>query len=316
MTGRRLQPPGAGDVELWHDGQFAAGPGAGLPACRSFRSRVPVAGATLATGQATQLTASATSPNDGCTISKVEFYAKLGAAAPALVGTAVGSPPYQVGWTPANCGAYTLTAKVFDQRDVTATSSGVAVTVNAASTVYISAPAANQVFAPNSTIAITAVPADADGTIAKVEFYQGTTLLGTRTGAPWTHSWASVPKGNYSLTAKAFDNLNASTTSAAVPIIVSLPPTVSITSPAANALYASGQHHDQRKRVGSGRNDRESRILPGRNARCAPIPPRRSRARGTASPAAPTASRRRPPTIRGPPRRARQCPSSSTSCPR
>ena len=199
----------------------------------------PAAGATLATGQAAQLTASATSPNDGCTINKVEFYAKLGAAAPSLVGTAVGLPPYQVSWTPASSGAYTLTAKVFDQRDVTATSPGIAVNVNAASTVDISAPAANQVFAPNSTIAITAVPADADGTISKVEFYQGTTLLGTRTAAPWTHSWTSVPKGNYSLTVKAFDNLNASTTSAAVPIIVSLPPTVSLTSPAANAVFAN-----------------------------------------------------------------------------
>ncbi|MCC6194106.1 MAG: VCBS repeat-containing protein, partial [Burkholderiales bacterium] len=197
----------------------------------------PAAGATLATGQVTQLTAAAASPNDGCTIGKVEFYAKLGAAAPALVGTALGVPPYQVDWTPASSGAYTLTAKVFDQRNVTATSAAVAVNVNAAPTVSISAPAASQVFAPNATIAITAVPADTDGTISKVEFYQGATLLGTRTAAPWTHSWAGVPKGNYTLTAKAFDNLNAATTSAAVAIAVTAPPTVSITSPAANAVF-------------------------------------------------------------------------------
>ncbi|MFO1307539.1 MAG: Ig-like domain-containing protein [Burkholderiales bacterium] len=199
----------------------------------------PAGGATLTTGVATSLQASAASPNGGCDITKVEFYAQLGAGTPSLVGTAVGLPPYQVDWTPSTSGGHTLTAIVYDQRNVTATSSGVAVTVNASPTVSISAPTTGQVFAPSSTVAITAVPADADGTVSKVEFYQGATLLATRTAAPWTHSWSSVPKGNYSLTAKAFDNLNATTTSAAVPIVVSQSPTVSITAPASGAVYAN-----------------------------------------------------------------------------
>jgi len=100
----------------------------------------PAGGATLTTGVATSLQASAASPNGGCDITKVEFYAQLGAGTPSLVGTAVGLPPYQVDWTPSTSGGHTLTAIVYDQRNVTATSSGVAVTVNASPTVSISAP--------------------------------------------------------------------------------------------------------------------------------------------------------------------------------
>ena len=168
----------------------------------------PAPGATLTTGVPATLQANAGSPNDGCTIGKVEFYAQLGAGTPVLVGTALGQAPYQISWTPGISGSYTLTAKVFDQRDVTATSAGVAVVVNASPAVSIGAPSSNQVLAPGSTIAITAAPTDADGTISRVEFYQGTTLLGSKTSAPWTYNWTGVAKGNYSLSAKAFDNLH------------------------------------------------------------------------------------------------------------
>ncbi|MCC7243499.1 MAG: VCBS repeat-containing protein, partial [Acidobacteria bacterium] len=199
----------------------------------------PTAGADLTTGAASTVQASAASPGGGCDIARVEFYAQLGAGAPVLVGTALGLPPHQINWTPAISGAYTLTAKAYDERDVATTSAGVAVTVNSTPTVSISAPTTDQVFAPASTVSITAVPADADGTISKVEFYQGATLLGTKTAAPWTHAWAGVAKGNYSLTTKAFDNLNATGTSAAVPIIVTQAPTVSISAPASGTIYAN-----------------------------------------------------------------------------
>ena len=56
--------------------------------------------------------------------------------------------------------------------------------------------------------------------ISKVEFYNGATLLGTDTTAPYSWSLANVAAGSYSYTAKAFDSLNASTTSTAVAITV------------------------------------------------------------------------------------------------
>jgi hypothetical protein len=89
--------------------------------------------------------------------------------------------------------------------------------------VSLTAPAASAVFAAPATITLTANATDSDGTIAKVEFYQGTTLLGQALTAPYTYTWTGVPGDAYSLTAKATDNGNASTTSAPVAILVQSP---------------------------------------------------------------------------------------------
>ena len=83
-------------------------------------------------------------------------------------------------------------------------------------TVSITSPTSNAVFTAPANITIDATATDADGTISKVEFYQGTTLLNTDTSAPFTYTWPSVGSGTYSLTAKATDNNNAVTTSTAV----------------------------------------------------------------------------------------------------
>jgi len=92
---------------------------------------------------------------------------------------------------------------------------------------------------------------DTDGTIAKVEFFQGTTKLGEDLTSPYSFAWASVPAGTYSLTAKATDNTSAITTSGAIAIVVSNPnvaPAVGITSPANNAGFATGvNRYHQRK---------------------------------------------------------------------
>jgi hypothetical protein len=58
-----------------------------------------------------------------------------------------------------------------------------------------------------------------------VEFYSGTTLLGTGTntsGTIWQYSWntSGVTNGSYSLTAKAYDAANNSRTSSAVNVTV------------------------------------------------------------------------------------------------
>jgi hypothetical protein len=106
-------------------------------------------------------------------------------------------------------------------------------------TVAVTAPADSATFTAPATIAITADAADADGTVTKVEFFEGTNKLGEATVAPYTFDWTTVPAGSYVLTAKATDNFAQSTTSAAVNITVAppntLPPTVAITAPANNA---------------------------------------------------------------------------------
>ena len=71
-----------------------------------------------------------------------------------------------------------------------------------------------------ATIILNATATDSDGTIAKVEFLNGTNSIATLTQAPYKTNWENVAQGNYNLTAKATDNLGASTTSTAVAVTV------------------------------------------------------------------------------------------------
>jgi len=70
---------------------------------------------------------------------------------------------------------------------------------------------------------LTATATDSDGTIAKVEFFQGATKLGEATTFPFVYAWTGIAAGNYSVTARAIDNLGATTTSAAINVTVTAP---------------------------------------------------------------------------------------------
>ncbi len=87
-------------------------------------------------------------------------------------------------------------------------------------TVTITAPSNGTSFTQGDTVSITANASDSDGTISKVEFYQGTTKLGEDTTSPYTYNWANASVGTYSITAKATDDKNGSTTSSAVSVSV------------------------------------------------------------------------------------------------
>jgi len=92
--------------------------------------------------------------------------------------------------------------------------------VNQPPTVSLTSPANNATFTAPATIALAATASDPENRMARVEFYSGTTLLGTATGSPYAFSWTSVPAGSYSLTAVAYDADGARTTSAAVSVTV------------------------------------------------------------------------------------------------
>ncbi len=94
-------------------------------------------------------------------------------------------------------------------------------------TVSITAPAAGTTLT-TSPVTVSANAADDHG-VVKVEFYSGTTLLNTDTAAPFSFSWdVSKLSGSQSLTAKAYDTANQITTSAAVTVTVSIPPSCSV----------------------------------------------------------------------------------------
>ena len=89
---------------------------------------------------------------------------------------------------------------------------------NIAPTVSLTSPNPGATFTEGETITIAASASDSDGSVSKVEFFQGSTRLGEDTAEPYTYSWANVPKGTYEITAVATDNLGASTPSGTITI--------------------------------------------------------------------------------------------------
>lgn len=84
----------------------------------------------------------------------------------------------------------------------------------------LTAPGGGASFTAPATITVSANASDTDGTIARVDFYQGATLIGSDTTSPFSITWSSVPPGSFTLTAVATDDDGATTTSAARSITV------------------------------------------------------------------------------------------------
>jgi endoglucanase len=156
--------------------------------------------------------------SDG-TVAKVEFY--NGAT---LLGTDT-SAPYQYTIVSAAAGTFTLKAVAFDTASASTASALVTVTVKPATgnlppTVSIVSPLNGTEFTVGADIAVGANAADSDGTVAKVEFYSGATLLGTDTSSPYQFTLVTPAVGSYALKAVAFDNASSSTASAIVAVTV------------------------------------------------------------------------------------------------
>ena len=142
--------------------------------------------ATITLGQPTKLQATAADV-DG-TISNVTFYDGGTMVAVATVA------PYAYDYVPATPGAHTLTAVAVDNGGASTTSSAVALTVNEGSVgggnkaPVVSLSASPTAVKVGTATTLTAAASDPDGTIAKVEFYNGNALVGTATAAPYTYS--------------------------------------------------------------------------------------------------------------------------------
>ena len=74
--------------------------------------------------------------------------------------------------------------------------------------------------------------------MSRVEFYNGTTLLGSDTTSPYEVNWTDIAAGTYTLTARAIDDDAAATTSSAVTI------TVNPATPPPSGLPAPWQSQD------------------------------------------------------------------------
>jgi uncharacterized repeat protein (TIGR01451 family) len=170
--------------------------------------------------------------NEG--ISKVEFFqnsTKLGEDTTA---------PYSFTWTNAGSGTYSLTARATDGQNATTTSGAVNVTVNAPPSITLTSPANGATYIAPAGVVLQASASDSDGAITQVEFFQNGASIGLDTSAPYSISWAHVPFGSYSLTARATDDRGATVTSNVVNITVNPASTVLITSPNNNAVFIGG----------------------------------------------------------------------------
>ncbi|MEO6456581.1 MAG: Ig-like domain-containing protein, partial [Ginsengibacter sp.] len=107
--------------------------------------------------------------------------------------------------------------------------------------VTIIAPTTNTTIVGPVDITFTATALDADGTITKVEFYNGTKLMATERYLPYSWTWKNSPIGKRKVTAKAYDNDGLVTVSAPVHVTVVAvnPSTISIVYPLDNATYNS-----------------------------------------------------------------------------
>jgi RHS repeat-associated protein len=160
------------------------------------------------------VTLTATATDAVGTVTRVDFY--QGAI---LIGTATAAP-FTFNWTSVAAGSYSLTAVATNDAGMATTSPAVAITVDAAPSVAISSPANGASFSAPANISLTATTADTVGTITRVDFYQGTTLIGTAGSAPYSFNWTNVAAGNYSLIAVATNDSGQTTTSAAIGVTV------------------------------------------------------------------------------------------------
>ncbi len=173
------------------------------------------------------LTASASDQDAvGGGISKVEFY-----AGPNLLST-VTVAPYSFDWPSVPTGNYILTAKAYDNNSPPAISTSpevnIVVQANKPPQVSIIKPADGSFYYAPAKDTIRVSASDSDGTISKVEFYNGSVLEATDISPPYQLVKSKIAAGIYHFTAKAYDNLGASSISSEVTITVSanLPPVV------------------------------------------------------------------------------------------
>jgi len=91
---------------------------------------------------------------------------------------------------------------------------------NHAPLVSLTSPLNGSGVTTGSTVTVSANASDNDGSIAKVEFFRGATLIGTDTSAPYNMSWVATPAGTYTFKALATDNAGLSTNSATATVTV------------------------------------------------------------------------------------------------
>lgn len=217
----------------------------------------PANGGVVSSGAVTTIQANA-GDSDG-SVSKVQFFVDG-----KVIGEAT-TAPYSISWTPdapttktdgTIVGAsVTLTALATDDVGLSTQSTGVTLSVTTGGTsgggvvgqpptVAITSPLTSSQLPVNAPVTVTANASDPDGNIASVQFFVGTTSIGSDFTYPYSTTWTPSSLGTYTLTAKASDNSGNTVTSSSVVISVTDSsaglPSVAITAPTNGSSFTVG----------------------------------------------------------------------------
>jgi hypothetical protein len=160
------------------------------------------------------------SDGDGAII-KVEFFQGT-----IKIGEKI-TAPYSINWKEVPEGTYSLTAVATDNVNSKTVSAAVSITVvkpatpvNKMPTVSIASPTKGSSFTAPATVTIDVNASDPDGSITKVELFNGAAKLYEKTAAPYSFTLKDLPAGSYELKAVATDNMKASSTSSSLDLTV------------------------------------------------------------------------------------------------
>ncbi len=105
--------------------------------------------------------------------------------------------------------------------------------------VAITAPANGATVILPTNLVVTASATDVAGSIKKVDFYDGTNLLGTAASSPYSITWINPSLGSHSVYAVATDSLGLTAPSPTITIQAVLPEAVTITAPANQSVFTN-----------------------------------------------------------------------------
>jgi len=196
-----------------------------------------------------QTVAVAASTSDNVGVTRVEFYDNG-----ALRGTDTVAP-FSWSWSVSSGvnGSHSWTARAYDARGNSSTSSPVTLNVSIAAAgdstapaVSITSPGSGSSFSTAQTVNVYAAASDNVG-VARIEFYDGGTLKCSGSASSCAWPITSANNGSHAWTAKAYDAAGNVATSGTVTLNVNIsttsgdttPPTVAITGPASGTTFTT-----------------------------------------------------------------------------
>lgn len=181
----------------------------------TVRLSAPLAGATAVAPGSFHLIADATGGTDG--IQRVEFYRDE-----VKIGSATGAP-FQLDWSGAGVGTYSLTARAFDLAGVSAISPQVRVSVTPAGPpagILLIQPVAGSVAFSPAPISFAVAVTNLDAVVTRIEYLSGSAVVASSDTAPYAAEWIATDAGSYSFSARAVLSSGATLISPSVTIAV------------------------------------------------------------------------------------------------